>query len=120
MQIVEQSIAAKWAKDEVVAVENKSVIVRFLEWCKNQEENRFLWLGIIVFMHGCVLAPLTLITIYAGGNSMIGWAFVIGAMAMALISNLAAMPTRYTIPIFVLSVLIDVTVMVVSLYSYFA
>jgi hypothetical protein len=117
MQLVEQAISAKWAQDEVT--ESKSVVLRFFDWCKSQEDNRLLWLAVIVFMHGCVLTPLTLITIFAGGNSMISWAFAIGAMAMALISNLAAMPTRYTLPIFALSVLIDVTVMVVSLYNFY-
>ena len=50
---------------------------------------------------------------------MVMWPFAIGAMAMALISNLAAMPTKFTIPIFFLSVLIDVTLITVSLASYF-
>ena len=48
------------------------------------------------------------------------WPFAIGAMAIALISNLAAMPTKYTIPIFFLSVVIDIALIVIGLASYFA
>jgi hypothetical protein len=46
------------------------------------------------------------------GNLMILWAFIIGAMTMCLIVNLAAMPTKITIPVLFLSILIDLGVMI--------
>jgi hypothetical protein len=50
--------------------------------------------------------------IILSGNNIAFWIFAIVAMMMTLVSNLAALPTKYTIPIFLLSVLIDVTVII--------
>ena len=43
------------------------------------------------------------------------WGMAIGAMAIALVANLAAMPTKITIPVFFFSVLIDIVVIVINL-----
>jgi hypothetical protein len=91
---------------------NVSVVRRFLNWCRSQEENRLLWLGIIVAGHGCVITPLVLLFVMLAGNAMIMWAFVIAAMGMSLVTNLAALPTKVTLPVFFLSILIDVVVIV--------
>ena len=91
---------------------HQSVWSTFIAWCKDQEENRFMWLAIALAGHGCFLTPLALMAVMLAGNLMILWAFVIGAMAMCLITNLAAMPTKITIPVFILSVLIDLGVVI--------
>lgn len=44
------------------------------------------------------------------GNHFIFWPFVIGAMGITLIVNLAAMPTKITIPVFFFSVLVDLAI----------
>lgn len=96
-----------------------SLPARFIKWCESQEANRLGWLAIILAVHGCILAPLTVATIVLGGNSMVYWALTIGAMGIALVSNLAAMPTKITIPIFFLSVLIDLVIITICLAKYF-
>ena len=96
-----------------------SLPTRFFKWCSGQEQYRLAWLAAILAIHGCILTPITVLALFAGGNSIVMWPFAIGAMAMALISNLAAMPTKFTIPIFFLSVLIDVALITVSLATYF-
>ena len=96
-----------------------ALFTRFITWCRQQEEHRFGWLAAILTIHGCVLAPLTLFMIFLNGTNIIFIALAIGAMAMSLISNLAAMPTRITIPVFFLSVLIDLVVIIISLALYF-
>jgi len=97
-----------------------SFSTRFFKWCIGQEQYRLAWLAAILAIHGCMLTPITVLAVFAGGNSIVMWPFAIGAMAIALISNLAAMPTKYTIPIFFFSVLIDVALIVIGLTSYFA
>jgi len=92
------------------------VLNKFLSWCKSQEEYRFGWLAAIVAGHGCFLTPVTLLFVMLAGNSPIAWAFAIGAMAITLISNLAAMPTKVTIPVFFLSVLIDIAIIANCVY----
>ena len=95
------------------AVERKRTIVhRFFAWCKAQEKNRLAWLGIIITGHGCVFTPLTVLFIVLSGNNPVFWPFAIGAMGMALVTNLAALPTRVTLPVFFLSLLIDLVIIV--------
>jgi hypothetical protein len=43
---------------------------------------------------------------------MVLWAFVIAAMTMSLVTNLAALPTKITIPVFFFSLMIDVAVII--------
>lgn len=85
---------------------------RFIKWAAGQEENRFFWLALGVAGHGCAFTIITILTVMFTGNHFVFWPIVIGAMAMTLVSNLAAMPTRITIPIFFLSLLIDLGVII--------
>ena len=94
------------------SVKEKSVVSRFFDWCQSQEKYRFGWLSAILAGHGCFITPLTLLFVMIAGNSMLLWAFVIGAMGASLITNLAALPTKITIPVFFLSLLVDVVVVV--------
>jgi hypothetical protein len=87
-----------------------SVVRRFMDWCHGQEKNRLAWLAVIIAGHGCVITPLTLGFVMLAGNDFSLWPWIIGAMGMSLISNLAAMPTRVTIPIFFISLLIALAV----------
>lgn len=91
------------------AIEEKksSLLSRFKNWLSSQEENRLLWVGIILAGHGCMITPITLLFIALAGNSMVLWAFTLAAMVMSLVVNLAAMPVKITVPVFLLSLLID-------------
>ena len=95
-----------------------SAWTRFILWCKNQDEFRFMWLAVMLFSHGCLLTPLTLYVIIGTGNSMLAWAFAIAAMAMTLVTNLAALSTKITIPTYLLSLAIDLGIIVVCLASF--
>jgi hypothetical protein len=94
-----------------------SILTSFFDWCRAQEKDRLLWLGIIIAGHGCVITPLTSLLIMFSGNSIILWTLIITAMAMALVVNLAALPTKITLPVFVLSLLIDVVVIAACVTS---
>lgn len=87
-----------------------SLWTRFMDYCKGQERNRLLWLGVILAAHGCVLTPITvMVTFFAGQNFYLFMAGMV-AMGIALVTNLAAMPTKITIPAFALSILMDVVI----------
>jgi hypothetical protein len=89
-----------------------SLVTRFMNYCNEQEANRLFWLGIILAVHGCVLTPITIMaTLFAGPNFFL---FMVGmaAMGLALVTNLAAMPTKVTIPAFAISVIIDIAIIV--------
>jgi hypothetical protein len=115
MQSLQQPYYPSYAQTE----KRKSTLSHFFSWCSTQEKYRYGWLAAIITLHGCVLTPATLLTVTLGSNSIILWAMAMAAMAMSLISNLAAMPTRITIPIFFFSVGIDLMIIGISLNTMF-
>lgn len=98
------------------AAHGTSIFSRFVNWAAAQEDRRFMWLALALGGHGCVLTPLTilLVVVFTGLNLAL-FLTALGAMALALIVNLAAMPTKYTIPAFFLSVLVDVVVIAAAI-----
>ena len=113
MQTLQQSYVPSLVSD----VKKQSIVTQFLSWCKEQEEYRLAWLAVILTVHGCVLSPATVLLIVSGNNSIILWSMAIGAMAMALITNLSAMPTKITIPVFFLSIVIDIAAIALAFTS---
>jgi hypothetical protein len=88
-------------------VSKPSILSNFFNWCKGQNEHRLLWLGIVLSAHGCILTPLTVLAVVLAGANITLFMLALVSMAMALVTNLAALPTKITIPIFLLSILID-------------
>jgi hypothetical protein len=89
-----------------------SFLAKFIDWSRNQEENRLLWLAFSLTIHGCILAPIAILAVMLAGNALVLFMLVIISMGMSLVTNLAAMPTKITIPIFALSILIDIGVFI--------
>ncbi len=92
---------------------------RFIQWADGQEEYRFGWTAGILAGHGCVATVLTTAAIVFTGNNFIFWPFAIGAMAVCVITNLAALPTRITIPVFFFSLLVDLVIIVICIANGF-
>ena len=95
--------------------ERISLFSRFLNWSDGQQANRLLWLGVILSFHGCILTPLTVMAVLLAGTNFTLFMMTIVAMGISLVTNLAAMPTKITIPLFVLSVVIDLVVVGIAL-----
>ena len=114
MQTLQHSLSPALLRTE----RKQSLFSRFIAWCDSQEKFRFGWVAAIIAIHGCVLAPITVLAITLGTNHIAYWGVAIGAMAIALVANLAAMPTKITIPIFFFSVVLDVALIVINL-AYF-
>jgi len=91
-------------------IRKASLFTRFMDWCERQNRNRIAWLAIALAGHGCVLTPITIFFIMMSGNNFIFWPLAMGAMAVCLVVNLAALPTKITVPVFFVSVLIDLVV----------
>ncbi|MET0636708.1 MAG: hypothetical protein ABWZ25_11830 [Chitinophagaceae bacterium] len=91
-------------------VQRAGLLRKFMNWCDRQQENRIAWLAIALAGHGCMVTPITIFFIMMAGNSFIFWPLAMGAMAMCLVVNLAALPTRITIPVLVTSLLLDLII----------
>src|SRR6476469_10051993 len=104
METVLQQVQTTYTADN----NQVSLIRKFLNWSAEQEKNHFRWLGAIMVMHGCVITPITLFIIVLAGTNMFLFMGAIIAMGMALVTNLSAMPTKITIPVFILSIIFDI------------
>jgi hypothetical protein len=105
---ISQSIPVNYTEKKSAS----SILTRFMTWCTGQEESKLLWLGVILAAHGCILTPLTVMAVMFTGNNLYLFVLAIAAMGMTLVTNLAALPTRITIPVFILSILIDLGIVV--------
>lgn len=94
-----------------------SLLKRFFGWCSDQQFNRLLWLGIALVVHGAVLVPVTLLAGMVGGNQFMSVIISVISMAMVVVTNLAAMPTKITIPVLFLSVLVDIGVILIDIFN---
>ena len=90
-------------------------LIRFIGWCDQQEQNRLLWLGIGIMGHIGMIVPLTLLAIlFLADNNFVLWIVVLCANMPVLALNLAAQPPKITIPVMVISLLINIVVIVIS------
>jgi len=94
------------------SVSKTSASARFSSWCENQQENRLLWLGIALAGHGCILTPITVMVVLFTSFSFPLFMLAMVAMGMSLVTNLAAMPTKVTIPVLFASMVLDAVIVV--------
>jgi len=90
--------------------EHVSLWKRFLVWCNAQQPNRFIWLALSLVGHCTFITVVTILVITYSGNHFIYWAFTIGAIMASLVVNIAGQPTKVTIPVFFISVIIDAVI----------
>ncbi|TCZ69324.1 hypothetical protein [Flaviaesturariibacter aridisoli] len=102
------------------ATTRASMLSRFLNWCAGQEQFRFGWVAAIIAIHGCVVTPLTLFAIILSGSNIALWVTAIAAMGASLVTNLAAQPTKLTLPVFFATILVDIAIVVVCLVHGFS
>lgn len=107
---METVIKHVFATPDTLVIKQQPLWNRFISWSIGQEKNRFAWLAVALAGHGCFLTPLTLFAIILSGNLFVLWIIAMAAMAMCLITNLAALPTKITIPVFLLSIFLDLLV----------
>jgi hypothetical protein len=94
-----------------------SLVNRFLNWCADQQENRIEWQGIGLVVMGCILTPLTALIVFLSGANPLLILTALVATEITLVVNLSTMPTKITIPAFLLGIVIDIAVMVVSVLT---
>ncbi len=93
---------------------HKNIITRFIAWTKQEEKNRIAWVGVSVTAMAAVFFPITMSAILFNGAI---FKLIIGAMislALVVITNLAALPTKYTIPAFLTGIVIDIVLIIAS------
>ena len=96
----------------------RSAWSRFIQWATLEDaKHHFGWVGALLTVQATIILPGTMLAIAAGGASF-GLIMVVAAtFAAVVITNLAALSTRYTIPVFFICLLINVATILVSLFS---
>jgi hypothetical protein len=99
-------------------VSKPSVITNFINWCTAKEEDRLLWSALSLGIHGGITTPATILIllIFGQGLGLFGLALASIAMAAVLVVNLAALPTRISIPFFAVSLIVDIALIVAALF----
>jgi len=84
----------------------------------NQQPNRLWWMVLGILSHGTIFTIATLGVVTLLGNIFTLYIITCCAMVMSVVVNLAALPTKYIIPIFFLSLVIDLGVIVTAISLY--
>lgn len=87
---------------------------RLLYWADEQQENRLVWMGVALTGHASFLTPFTVMAVMLLGNHFGLFMAAMVAMGIALVTNLAALPTRITIPAFLLSIVMDIAIVLAA------
>ena len=96
--------------------EKHSLLSKFMAWCERQESDRFLWLGLAFFLQIGMAVPLTAFSIlFFGGNNPLLWIILVTVNVPTLVLNLAALPTKTTLPFLFFAWLTEITIILYCL-----
>jgi len=109
--IIDQTIDTSYSKHT-----KTSLLKKIMNWCERQDSSRLLWLGVALTAHGCIVTPLTVMAVLLAGTNIFLFVLAIVTMGATLVTCLAAMPTKITLPVFILSTLIDILIVVSCLF----
>jgi hypothetical protein len=77
-----------------------NIFKKFLTWCEAQQDNRFLWLAVTCFAQiGMTLPATAYFILFVGGNNLLLWIIMSAVNVPVLVLNLAALPTKTTLPV---------------------
>lgn len=92
-----------------------NIFDRIMRFAEAQEENHFGWVGASIMIQASLLFPMAMLTVVATGGPFYLIAFAIAALAMVVVTNLAALPTKYTIPALIISAIMDFLIVAIAL-----
>src|SRR5687768_17133332 len=96
-----------------------SLLTKFINWCDVQEEKRFLWLGIALMGNIGMVLPLTLVTLLiTSGFNFVLWTTTCVVNVPVLAVNLAAQPTKITLPFLFFAWLVNLGIILYCLANF--
>lgn len=105
--------AAKF--DYTAQVLQKPFASKFISWCANEEsEHHFMWTGIALVTQGAVLFPFTMLSMFIAGAPFWLLLLPIISLGIVVVPNLAALNTKYTIPIYLLSIVLNILALIIA------
>ena len=105
------------AGNPLLTTANPSLIGRFFDWAEKEDvEHHIGWVGFSIVAMTAVFFPVTMAAILFNGAS---FGLIVAAMVplvLVFVTNLAALPTKYTIPFFFVGALAELIIMVISFW----
>jgi hypothetical protein len=99
------------------AASNPSLIERFFDWATKEDVKHHIgWVGVSIIAMTAIFFPLTMSAILMNGAS---FGLIVAAMVplvVVFVTNLAALPTKYTIPFLFVGVLAELTIIAMSFW----
>jgi len=99
------------------AVSQPSLIVRFFDWAENEDVDRHVgWVGFSIMVMTGFFFPITMSAILLNGGA---FGLIVAAMVplvLVFVANLAALPTKYTIPSLFVGVLAELAIIAASFW----
>ena len=93
------------------------VFYRFFDWAAKQDEkNHVGWVGASVMLMAGVIFPATLAIILLNGAEFSLVMAAMSSLILVVVANLAALPTKYTIPFLVLGTVADLAIIISSFF----
>jgi hypothetical protein len=106
------------AANPSLAAADQSRIERFFDWAEKEDvEHHIGWVGFSIVAMTAVFFPVTMFAILFNGAS---FGLIIAAMVplvLVFVTNLSALPTKYTIPFFFVGALAELIILVVSFWA---
>ena len=89
-------------------VQSQSLWNKYLLFCDNQADNRFLWFALALMSVACVIMPISMNLIQS--TTLFSYLVIsYAAMLMAnLVANLAELPARISISLFFITILFNI------------
>ena len=88
---------------------------KFIHWAAGLQEQRLPILAGMLTVHGCITVPVTMVLMHFAGLEMFQFSLVIIATFSILVTNLAALPTKITVPTFIMANIVHLGVILVSI-----
>jgi hypothetical protein len=99
------------------AVSHPSLIGRFFDWAENEDVAHHVgWVGFSIMAMTGFFFPITMSAILFNDGA---FGLIIAAMVplvLVFVTNLASLPTKYTIPFLFVGVLAELTIIVLSFF----
>ena len=98
---------------------NSSLIHQFMAWAESKEPVRLTYLAGMLIIHGNITAPLALFSMFLVDGGLFQLIVITVFSFTILVVNLAALPTKITLPVYIASTLAVAALIIINFINAF-
>lgn len=96
---------------------NLSILENFEAWVVSRETYRLPFIAGMLMFQTCIMVPLSLYLMRAAGGGDIQLGIIVCFSMLVVTLNLAAQPTKITIPVFVISTIVLILMTIINVFT---